>query len=465
MIWAPRLQTAPIIQDEDEAQSLYFDASNTVDEKATNYEEAANELDDDNEEKDELEANSQMLSDAADELSSIEDEEREHQDRVEEIKSDLEDAGLLDEKLEEASEELQDVNYVDYKHSYCHILQPNLKKLNAIVHYYKEPLSTVKGFIFNLLKDPQIRWTKKEREFADNIREMDNSEDIYNYVVNSIEKAKTIIVKVKPNGELASMQDADLEEAAPVEFSEEELKLDEKLYSYLTDPSGFEGEVEAADEDEAFRKAETEVAQKGAYVADELIDIKEVEENLEEHINDRPADIESDQELHGTDNAVVDCEVAKVIAHSEDEKPLDCKMEKPVLEEPVAGKKVDAELYEDKEEKVETTFVDNGKGGSIEVCPNCGKEICKCNELTEAKKDDEEELPPDPGAVKVEVHGMLNDLVADEIEAINGYEDAPPHPARPCSTRRGRERCARSDRRGLLPTLREYPPRARPDGN
>lgn len=41
--------------------------------------------------------------------------------------------------------------------------------------------------------------------------------------------------------------------------------------------------------------------------------------------------------------------------------------------------------------------------------------------LTEAKKE-EDELPPDPNAVKVEVHGMLNDLVADEIEAINGYE-------------------------------------------
>lgn len=60
---------------------------------------------------------------------------------------------------------------------------------------------------------------------------------------------------------------------------------------------------------------------------------------IEEHINDRPADIESDQELQGNDNAVVDCEVAKVVAHSEDEKPLDCKIEKPALEEPLAGDK------------------------------------------------------------------------------------------------------------------------------
>lgn len=60
-----------------------------------------------------------------------------------------------------------------------------------------------------------------------------------------------------------------------------------------------------------------------------------IEEKIEEHINDRPADIESDQVLQGTDNAVVDCKVAKVITHSEDEKPLDCEMKKPVLEEPL----------------------------------------------------------------------------------------------------------------------------------
>jgi len=43
--------------------------------------------------------------------------------------------------------------------------------------------------------------------------------------------------------------------------------------------------------------------------------------------------------------------------------------------------------------------------------------------ISEAKED-EEELPPDPEAVKTEVHTALNNLVADEIEAIDGYEDA-----------------------------------------
>lgn len=42
--------------------------------------------------------------------------------------------------------------------------------------------------------------------------------------------------------------------------------------------------------------------------------------------------------------------------------------------------------------------------------------------LDEAKKDDE--LPADPEVVKTNVHAVLNNLVTDEIEAINGYEEA-----------------------------------------
>ena len=72
-----------------------------------------------------------------------------------------------------------------------------------------------------------------------------------------------------------------------------------------------------------------------------------IEEKIEEHINDRPADIESDQVLYGTDNAVADCKKYTIVAHSEDEKPVDCKLEKPALEEPLAGKKVDTKLNEE----------------------------------------------------------------------------------------------------------------------
>ena len=66
----------------------------------------------------------------------------------------------------------------------------------------------------------------------------------------------------------------------------------------------------------------------------------------------------------------------------------------------------------------------HGTWGDLAVIPGVDEfEVITNEDLVEAKKD-EEELPPDPGAVKVEVHGMLNNLVADEIEAIDGYEEA-----------------------------------------
>ena len=56
-----------------------------------------------------------------------------------------------------------------------------------------------------------------------------------------------------------------------------------------------------------------------------------VAEALTEHVNEEHPAIESDQELKGTDNAVVDCKVADVVTHSEDEKPVDCEGKKEPL--------------------------------------------------------------------------------------------------------------------------------------
>jgi len=92
---------------------------------------------------------------------------------------------------------------------------------------------------------------------------------------------------------------------------------------------------------------------------------------------------------------IVDCKKYDVVTHSEDEKPLDCKMEKKPLEKP---------LTEEADEFVELTDEDFEES------------------LTEAKKD-EDELPPDPEVVKLETHQELNDLVAGEISTINDYEE------------------------------------------
>lgn len=66
-----------------------------------------------------------------------------------------------------------------------------------------------------------------------------------------------------------------------------------------------------------------------------------VAEALTEHVNEEHAAIESDQELEGTDNAVVDCKVADVVTHSEDEKPVDCEGKKKPLEESLTEAKSD----------------------------------------------------------------------------------------------------------------------------
>lgn len=84
---------------------------------------------------------------------------------------------------------------------------------------------------------------------------------------------------------------------------------------------------------------------------DNSVDVLETD-NVVEHINDRPAPIESTQKLDGIDNAVVDCEVAKVITHSEDEWPVVCM--KPIPEGMTIEQLV--EEMEENEDTVECTW-------------------------------------------------------------------------------------------------------------
>ncbi len=120
----------------------------------------------------------------------------------------------------------------------------------------------------------------------------------------------------------------------------------------------------------------------------ELKNSRECKEAWNAHDNfANPGVIDESPELEGTDNAVKKCKPYKLVAHCEEEN-IDCEMKKPALEKP---------LLED---------------------------INNIFDLFEAKDMKDDELPVDPEAAKLEVHTMLNDLVADEIEAINGYDDA-----------------------------------------
>ena len=103
---------------------------------------------------------------------------------------------------EEKPAEGNEINYVDYKHSYCHALEPKLKAINYLVNVKKVEPKILKGYILKLLKDADIKWAEREKEFKKNIEAKEDNYDILNYVKNSIEKAKTIKVKVDENGEL-----------------------------------------------------------------------------------------------------------------------------------------------------------------------------------------------------------------------------------------------------------------------
>ena len=71
-----------------------------------------------------------------------------------------------------------------------------------------------------------------------------------------------------------------------------------------------------------------------------------------------------DEELAGADNAVVDCKVADVIAHSEDEKPVDCEGKKKPLEKPLTEVK---SYLEELEEAIDYR-------ARLTDCPECGAE-------------------------------------------------------------------------------------------
>lgn len=98
------------------------------------------------------------------------------------------------------------------------------------------------------------------------------------------------------------------------------------------------GTVEAATKEEA---AELMMSTYPEYQYNNTDWSVELAEALTEHVNEEHAAIESDQELEGTDNAVVDCKAADVVTHSEDEKPVDCKGEKKPLGKPLTEAKSD----------------------------------------------------------------------------------------------------------------------------
>ena len=160
-------------------------------------------------------------------------------------------------------------------------------------------------------------------------------------------------------------------------------KTGASLISMLKKAGVLTEDIESAEEDDDM--SEEEFLEE---LGKELKNSRECKEAWNAHDNFvNPGVVDESPELEGTDNAVKECKPYKLVAHCKEEN-IDCEMKKPALEKP---------LLED----IDNIF-----------------------DLFEAKDMKDDELPVDPEAAKLEVHTMLNDLVADEIEAINGYDDA-----------------------------------------
>lgn len=140
----------------------------------------------------------------------------------------------LQEALPVVDEKLQVINYVDYKHSYCHFLAPNLKKLNYLCNVIQLPVEEIKDYIKDLLSNPQCRVTAKEQQFLDEIYQHTDTKTIYKHIKNSIDKAYHIMVYVDADGELVynptSQQVRDTMEAdrAAVAAARAELETQQK---------------------------------------------------------------------------------------------------------------------------------------------------------------------------------------------------------------------------------------------
>lgn len=145
-------------------------------------------------------------------------------------------------------------------------------------------------------------------------------------------------------------------------------------------------------------------------------------EVLDEHVNEEHPPIESTVELQGIDNAVVDCQGPnKVVSHSEDEKPLDCLMKEPPLEEPLTEayfkEAIEKEVDLDKKLKLYNDYIAflNDKKEKLEKCllkadnelivDDIKKDLAAAEatlekDLPEAIKDPDTEVAEEPAEVE-----------------------------------------------------------------
>lgn len=98
-----------------------------------------------------------------------------------------------------------EINYVDYRHSYCHALEPKLKTLYYQAMILKKPVNYVIAIVLNAINysADKVNWTEKEKQFINEIRACETSEQVYWRCANAVRYAKTHVrTRVNADGEL-----------------------------------------------------------------------------------------------------------------------------------------------------------------------------------------------------------------------------------------------------------------------
>ena len=154
----------------------------------------------------------------------------------------------LNEDLEDLEANATIVDYVEYKHSYCHALEPKLKKINYYVNVLKKPVNYIKAMVKDIIKNsPEVRWTDKEQWFMDKLNEFwPDSYELYKFIKNSIKKAHDTLVYVDAEGELIPELNKDMISLPVNESLTEEGDLDRLLDSDEFKTPVSEEEIDAA---------------------------------------------------------------------------------------------------------------------------------------------------------------------------------------------------------------------------
>ena len=187
-------------------------------------------------------------------------------------------------KVNQGLTEDKDVDYVDYKHSYCHELEPKMKQLNYLCNVQKKPVADIVKKVLGILKAAKdINKTKKEQWFYDTIKtkKWNTSAEIYQFIKNSIKKAKDVEVKVDDKGELKkeSLKEAKKDEdKLPPDPEAVKLEVHNNLNNLVA------SEITTIDE---YENAKSEIIDAPIEHKDELIStLDHIKDEEKEHIDE-----------------------------------------------------------------------------------------------------------------------------------------------------------------------------------